>query len=97
MRISLTLEAQADLDRIFQYYGADDPAMAKRTVARLLQSISMLEQFPLLGRPGRVKETRELSVARMPYYVVYRFLDEYELEVFAIVHERRQFPPSSEE
>jgi len=33
----------------------------------------------------------------MPYYVVYRFLDEYELEVFAIVHERRQCPPISEE
>lgn len=33
----------------------------------------------------------------MPYYVVYRFLDEYELEVFAIVHERQQFPPISEE
>ena len=51
MRISLTLEAQADLDRIFEYFGADDPAMAKRTVARLLQSISMLEQFPLWGAP----------------------------------------------
>lgn len=97
MRVSLTRQAQADLDHIHEYLEADDVGSARRTVTRLLQSIAMLEQFPFLGRPGRVAETRELSVARMPYYVVYRIIDPHELEVFAIMHERRRFPPAPEE
>lgn len=53
----------------------------------------MLEQFPFLGRVGRIAETRELSIARLPYYAVYRIVDEIDIEVIAVIHERQKFPP----
>ena len=52
----------------------------------------MLEHFPLLGRVGRVSGTRELSIARLPYFAVYHFPGETEIEIIAVIHERMKFP-----
>ncbi len=92
MIISLTRRAEADLQKVFTYISTDGLKPAGVVVTRILQSIAMLEAFPNLGRTGRVRGTRELSVARLPYYVVYRLLSDTEIEVIAILHHRQQFP-----
>ena len=92
MNLSFSSRALADLAAIRKFIAKDDPVVADRVIARMLQSIAMLRHFPVLGRDGRVPETRELPIIRLPYFAVYHFADATEIEVIAIVHERRKFP-----
>lgn len=91
--ISFTPGAEADLQAVFDYIAANDAAAAGRVVARILQAIQMLENFPQIGRPGRVAGTRELHIVGLHYFAVYRAIGGDDLEVVALVHDRQRFPP----
>lgn len=92
MNVSFTPESEADLDAIYDFSASHDDQAAARVLARILQSIAHLESFPMLGRPGRIAGTRELSIAGLAYYAVYRIVDATQLDVVAIMHERQQSP-----
>lgn len=92
MNVSFTREAEADLDAIYDYIGQHDEQAASRVVARILQAIAYLEPFPMLGRPGRIAGTRELSIVGLAYVAVYRLVDATQLDVIAVIHTRQQFP-----
>ena len=63
-----------------------------RTAERIIEATDRLEQFPYLGRPGRVNATRELVVPRTPYLLIYRIRDE-SLECAArALHGARRWP-----
>lgn len=83
--------ADRDLDEIKAFIADDSPASADRVVARILQSIRYLGDFPLLGRPGLVPATRELMIAGLPYKAVYR-IDGDVVLVVNIIHTRRNWP-----
>lgn len=93
MNLDFTDEALGDLDTIHDWIAQHDPEAAKRTIARIVQSTVVLETLPLAGRPGRLDDTREWSVGRLPFLVVYRIVSETEIDILAIVHERMQWPP----
>lgn len=38
-------------------------------------------------------QTRELSVPRTPYIMVYTLPDEFHIDIETIIHMRQQFPP----
>ena len=95
MKLNFTEDALGDLDAIHDWIALDDPEAAKRTIARIIQSAVVLETLPLAGRPGRLDDTREWSVGRMPFFVVYRIVSETEIDILAIVHTRMQWPPDS--
>ena len=94
MNINFSPEADADLAAIFEFIAKDNPRAADRTIARILQAISILETFPLVGRIGLVPETRELPMAGLSHIAVYRIVDETEIEIIGIVHGRQQYPKS---
>src|SRR5437764_1785820 len=48
---------------------ADKPAAAPRVIERIRTAVERLQEFPFLGRPGRVEGTRELVIAGTPYIV----------------------------
>ena len=91
MKVRFSLRAIRCLDEIKAYIAQDNPVAADRTVARLLQSIGYLEDFPWLGRPGLLPETRELSIPGLPYKAVYRVEGEIVL-IVTIVHTSQIFP-----
>jgi toxin ParE1/3/4 len=91
--ISFTPGAEADLQAVFEYIAAEDAAAAGRVVARILQAIQMLENFPQIGRVGRVAGTRELHIVGLHYFAVYRSIGGDDLEIIAVVHDRQRFPP----
>jgi toxin ParE1/3/4 len=93
LNIKYARGAEADLDTIREYIVLDNPVAADSVIQRILQAIAVLENFPLLGRDGRVEGTREFSVAKLLYFVVYRIVDEAELRVLTIMHAARQNPP----
>lgn len=93
MHLKFSNKAEADLKSIHAYIAQHNRDAAQRIVTSVLISAYQLESFPFLGRPGRVEETRELSVPITPYILVYWLPDEYHIEVLHVLHERRQWPP----
>jgi len=69
MKLRYTERALADLGAIQSYIAKDNPAAAIKVGNRIKSAIGLLEDFPRLGRPGRVGNTRVLLVARTPYAV----------------------------
>jgi toxin ParE1/3/4 len=91
LRIRFTETADNDLTAIRSHIAKDNAAAADRTIIRILQSIRYLENFPRLGRPGLLPETRELSISKLPYKAVYRIEGDIIL-IVTIVHTSRLFP-----
>jgi plasmid stabilization system protein ParE len=87
MKVVVHLDAEDDLDRIFNWIAKDNPSAAADMVARIRDHISLLEIDSLanMGRPGSVAGTRELI--EFPYIIVYRVDEERaEVAVIAIFH-----------
>ena len=75
VRITYLSLAILDLVEIHAYIAAENSDAAQRVGSKLRESIHSLEQFPNLGKPGRVFGTRELNTSRIgetTYIVVYR-------------------------
>lgn len=66
--------ATADLEAIFAYLLPVNPFAAEQVVQALTIAADSLATFPHRGRPGRVRDTREL-VAVWPYILVYEVRD----------------------
>jgi plasmid stabilization system protein ParE len=61
MPVVVTPEAMADLRRIRDYIGQDNPRAASRVAVQLIAACDRLEYLPERGRPGLVAGTRELA------------------------------------
>lgn len=93
MRVVWTRPALRDLDRIQDYVAADNASAAARLVEQILdRTESQLSGNPMIGRLGRVRATRELVLAGLPYIVVYRLTAQ--VEIAAVMHAARNWPRS---
>ena len=91
MKLRWTLRALADLQRLADRIAADGkPLAAGPFVDELVGKAERLVQQPLLGRIGRLDDTRELIVHRN-YLLTYRVRsDEVQLlQVWHVARERR--------
>ena len=84
MSVTLAAAARADLARIRDHIGQQNPAAANRVAVQLLAACDRLEHLPERGRPGLVPGTRELA-AMWPYVIVYRVTPE-EVQILRIWH-----------
>ena len=79
--------AYRDLAGIFEWIARESPRSADHVVDRILANIERLGRFPFLGHAGRVADTKEWIVPRLPYIVVYRVdAERDELHVVAVFH-----------
>lgn len=92
MHLRFSDTAEKDLDKIYKDRVTDNPEAAQRMVDNLLSASYQLESFPFMGREGRVSNTRELSVPRTPFILVYTLPDQYHIDLETIIHERQQYP-----
>lgn len=89
--VNWSASAKRDLVAIGDYYDKSSPKYAKLIVERLFDAVSILKQFPAVGR--RVPELeldafRELIVEA--YRIVYLLDDgEENVEILAVVHSRQ--------
>lgn len=93
--IEFSSGAVRDLKEIFDWIAKDSSAAAFRVVGRLRQNIEVLDDFPQLGKTGRIENTFELSVSGLPYIVVYRSGVDGKSEnilIDAILHTSRNYP-----
>ena len=91
-RLAWTNRALADLEAIGDYIARDNPAAARRWVARLIAAAETFAAAPLAGR--RVPElgrddVREAIVRR--YRVVYRVIKN-RVEILTLFEGHRRFP-----
>lgn len=87
-----TRPAIDDLASIHRCIASDDRPAADRVQDRVTARIEHLSAYPLIGRPGRVAETRERIVPGLPYIGVYRLADERQVRILRVLHRAREYP-----
>lgn len=83
-----------DLKAQMAYIAAENPAAAQRVADAIRAAASALSDIPT-GRPGRVTDTYEKSVTRLPYIIAYAITSSPAGEAIAIVrviHTARDWP-----
>lgn len=91
--IRWTKRAVRRLDLAGAYVAQDDPEAAARVVARIIAGVDLLAEHPAMGRIGRIKETRELVFADIPYIIPYRVRPSV-IEVLTVMHTAQKWPES---
>lgn len=91
MEVRWTRKALVNLDQEAEYIAQDNPGAAARIVEQIRSSVQTLQDFPALGRPGRVSGTRELVISETPYIVPYR-IREQTVEILRVLHSSRKWP-----
>lgn len=94
MRIRWSPGAAAALYRIVEYIRADNLSAARRVGRAIYERPNLLIVNPYAGREGRVEGTRELALAPLPYFVVYRILEQAGVvEIVNVIHGAQRWPP----
>lgn len=91
MRLRWTDGAVENLRSSHEYLEAENPKAAWDTVDRIISAVERLEQFPQMGRLGRVEGSRELVVTGTPFVVAYRVKGE-SVQILAVLHAARKWP-----
>lgn len=88
MRLVFAEPAERDLDSIIGYIAIDNPAAAEKVYRAIVATAERLTRFPEIGRPGRLPDTRELTVASLPYLIVYQVTADV-VTILAVFHGAR--------
>lgn len=92
MEINWHRTAKDDLSSIYTYIFNENPFAAGSTIGAIVNLIEMqLPLFPLSGRIGRVRDTRELVVPKTSFIVVYSIIGE-QIAILAVQHTSRKWP-----
>jgi toxin ParE1/3/4 len=87
MKVAWRGSAIGDLEHLRRYIGDRNPIAAQEVAAKILDAADRLYEFPLMGRTGRIAETREWVVGGTPYIIAYA-IDGNTIRVLAVIHGR---------
>ncbi|MBW4674125.1 MAG: type II toxin-antitoxin system RelE/ParE family toxin [Desmonostoc geniculatum HA4340-LM1] len=76
MQIKWLRRALRNLEQAHRYILKENPKAAQEVILKIQVAASQLENYPFMGRPGRVEGTRELVISSTPYIVIYRIKEE---------------------
>ena len=91
MKVRWSPEASADFAAIVEYIQKQNPTAAERVARTIYEGVASLASFPMQGRPGRTKGTRELVFSPLPYVVVYRVRDDV-VGIARVLHGAQRWP-----
>lgn len=90
--IEWTDQATRQLDLAHDYIAlSSSEEVAARVTMRIATSVQQLDAFPMLGRAGRVRGTRELVISNTPFIAAYA-IGRNRIVVLAIYHGAQQWP-----
>jgi addiction module RelE/StbE family toxin len=92
VKLVWTFPAREDRKSIREFIAIDNPSAALDLDELLSERAARLLDHPGLGRPGRLKGTREL-VAHRNYILIYDVVGEL-VRVLRVLHAARQWPPA---
>ena len=91
MNVVWTKSSVSDLVHIREYIEIENPTASSKIANLILETVEQLIEFPNLGRPGRVRGTRELVISNTPYLIPYRIQNE-EIQLLRVLHGRQDYP-----
>ena len=91
MKVQWTPQALQDRADIWDYIAAESLRAAVHMDELFSAAADRLSDYPMLGRPGKIRGTRELT-PHESYCLVYEISGE-SLWVLALVHTARRWPP----
>jgi toxin ParE1/3/4 len=87
-----TDQATQQLDQAHDYIAlSNSEEVAARLTMQIVSGVQQLATFPMSGRPGRIRGTRELVISNSPFIVAYS-IDNDRLVVLAIYHGSQRWP-----
>jgi toxin ParE1/3/4 len=87
-----TEQAIQQLDQAHDYIAlSNSEKVAVQVAARIVACVQRLNTFPLSGRPGRVRGTRELVISNSPFIAAY-CIERERIVILAIYHGAQQWP-----
>ena len=90
MKIVWTQPARQDLHDIFAYIAEENPNTARALLSEIKERVIVLQDYPELGRVGRVEGTRELVLTGTHYILPYREKDQ-QIQILAVFHTARKW------
>ena len=91
MKVEWRPLAENDLAEIVRFIAADNPQAAYAVLDEIRTRTAALTEHPSMGRPGRIRGTRELVIARTPFIAAYRVTGDVVI-ILRIVHGARKWP-----
>ena len=91
MRLEWLPRALDDFTEIIEYIAEDNPLAAIEQGDEIEGQVAGLLDDNDIGRPGRVKGTRELVIVRTPYIAAYRVKKD-AIQILRILHGARIWP-----
>ncbi len=91
MRLRWTNQAINDLESLRSYIEKDKPDAARNMVLQITTAAKNLVDYPNIGRPGRIPNTRELVVTGTPYILPYWVKGD-TLEILRVLHGAMKWP-----
>jgi toxin ParE1/3/4 len=93
MRIRWLRKALENLDNEAEFIAKENPEAARLVIGRIVRTVSLLEDNPSLGHPGRVPGTHELVIPNTRYIVPYRVRPRLQrIEILRVFHVSRKRP-----
>lgn len=93
MSVNWKPTATAELvEYVVDYADRYDPLTAYRVYDDVIARAEILDSQPAIGRPGRVRGTREFVVTGTPIILVYQAQGT-QVEILRVLHGRQQWPP----
>ena len=90
--IEWTEQAVRQLDQAHDYIAlSNSEEVAARITIHIVTSVQQLAAFPMSGRAGRVRGTRELVVANTPFIAAYT-IQKARIVILAVYHGAQQWP-----
>lgn len=95
MQLKWTDLADLDLEKIEAHIATENsPSIAVDVVMNIVDSVYLiLPDHPKAGRPGRLKNTRELVINGVPFIVIYRErISPSCIEILRVLHDAQHWP-----
>jgi plasmid stabilization system protein ParE len=92
MRVRYTETSLAEIEEIFTYIAAHNPAAATGVTAQVEQTVALISKFPGLGRVKYQQTVRMLPVRRYPRYLVFYTVHHNEVVILNVRHGARRPP-----
>lgn len=86
MRMRFAIDALAHIASLYSFIERHNRVAAKRIVAHIFVEADRLGDFPQVGRLGRVPDTRERTVPKLPYILVYEPGPHHHVVVLGVYH-----------
>jgi plasmid stabilization system protein ParE len=91
VRLDWTPTAITHLRAAYEYVAGDNAAAAEALLDKIFSAVERLQQYPQMGRRGRVDGTRELVIPGTKFVTVYSSGRE-SVEMLAVFHAARRWP-----